>query len=142
MNGRAKESSEFIRIAQKRAALATNAYGAMVDSGKLANYVLLTYRCPRGCSVLHVVSTPQGVIFGWPRYKMPARATETRSTAAGRAANTEDGSRHWKRRASFADTTDRSVGVQCDHMRREVDVAEVQCELDREHYPRDVRLLP
>ncbi len=125
---------------QRRNVIATNAYGAMVDSGKLADYVLLTYRCPRGCALLHVINTPHGAIFGWPRYKVPAGANGARSSASGRAANTEDGRNHWLRRARYVDTVDTAF-VQCDHLQSDLQLTDIQRDLDDEDYPRDVRLL-
>jgi len=127
--------------ARARNAMATTVYGALVDTGKLSGHLLLTYRCPLRCAVLHVINTPQGVIFGWPRYKTSTETTARQSSAGGRAANTEDGNRHWKRRASYVDTVD-SAGVQCDHLQRSLELTDIQAQLDGENFPRDVVLLP
>jgi len=123
---------------RERTELASRMYEAMVKDRKmLRGHLLLTYRCPKRCAVLHVLSTPQGVIFGWPRYKTAPQTTEGQSSPSGRTANTEDGHRRWKRRASFSDSV-ANAPVRCDHLMHVLELAEIQSDLDDEHYPRDV----
>jgi len=103
---------------RERSALAEATYAALIQTGKLQSHLLLTYRCPQRCALLHVINLPRGAVFGWPRYKTSREETSRASSPDGRRKNTEGGEGKWKARAAFAiDVDDDEVGLTCDHLR-------------------------
>lgn len=103
-------------------------HDALVTARALQDVLLLDYRCPQGCLLLHVYSTPRGRMFYLPRYQLSR--TKTPETAdAARAHRTEDGDHKWPARGGslddlldfFAhDPAGGGLPLNCRHMRRTV----------------------
>lgn len=89
--------------------------------------------CSRGCLLLHVWRSPEGLLYYLPHFKQSPGLNEERSNAAGRARNTKDGNNHWNPKAGRLDDyrgwgpsigLDPSTGLelstgvelQCDHV--------------------------
>lgn len=83
---------------------------------------VVEYRCARrGCLLLHVWRTPDGLKYYQPGYKLSAALNERDSNAAGRARNTIDGDRRWRSRGGVLDDlqgwgADVGIPLQCDHL--------------------------
>lgn len=105
-------------------------YDALVKTRTVSKHALLTYRFQRcRCTVLHVIRTPNGVLLGFPRYKLSHRANLEASNEAGRANNTEDGDRHWKRHAGYF-VSDLNFELRCDHSRKTLNTNDIAAEID------------
>lgn len=122
-----RQLAEMFAAGKDRTALAESVYDALEAPGKLSSHRVLTYRCPRRCRLLEVIVTPQGLLLAFPRYKMSPTVNAERSSESGRAKNTEDGDRRWRRRAFFAE----SVGncpLNCDHVREVLELERIDAD--------------
>lgn len=103
-----------------RSKRATWLYCMLLETGELRSIRVrcLTYRCAQGrCAVLDVFEVPgEGLAVGFPRYKTSPQPSDRASNESGRAKNTEDGWRRWRRWAIFADSIS-SPPLLCDHLR-------------------------
>ena len=90
-------------------------YEFLKERGQIKSHLVVTYRCPRRCTLLQVLTTKAGLIVHQSRYKLsPTRNAET-SSAAGRMKHTEDGNNHWKGRTlMLSESLD--FAAQCDHV--------------------------
>lgn len=87
--------------------------------------LLLEYRCPRGCPLLHVWNSPQGRLYCLPRYRLSPTKATTETTESARRKRTEDGLRVFRARAGSFDEllADYSceptagLSMNCDHLR-------------------------
>lgn len=82
---------------------------------------VLTYKCAaRECLLILVWRTPLGLAFIHPAYKLARGRNEELSNAAGRAANTSDGVRHWRAYGGLLDDLDgwedTFMNLVCDHV--------------------------
>jgi len=106
-------------------------YDALVKTRTISKRALLTYRFGRcRCAVLHVIESPNGVILGFPRYKMSRSLNSETSNASGRANNTEDGDRHWKQHAGYF-VSDVNIELRCDHARKTINTNEIDSDLKK-----------
>ena len=96
------------------------------EATALKRVLLLDYRCPQGCLLLHVWQSPHGRLFYLRRYQL-SRGKNTAETAeAAREHRTEDGDRKWPARGGNFDDlldftrADPDVGLllNCRHVRR------------------------
>lgn len=96
----------------------------------ISRVALIEYRCPRGCLLLHVWSTPHGRLWYRPRYKLSPATTEADTVESARAKRTEDGFRVWQSSGGDFDQlldffdfdpTSGGLALNCDHVRN-VDV--------------------
>lgn len=100
-------------------AAAEATYHLARQTRRLRGVLLVEYRCPKGCLLLHAWRSPAGVL-GWrPPYRSsPALNAET-STAEGRASNTSDGERRWRGHAFNLDSArsweGHALPLTCDH---------------------------
>lgn len=105
-------------------------YDALVKTRTVSKHALLTYRFQRcRCAVLHVIQTPNGVLLGFPRNKLSQRVNLETSNEAGRANNTEDGKRRWKRHAGYF-VSDLNVELRCDHSRKTLNTNDIAAEIE------------
>ena len=104
-----------LRAAQQRSEQATQLYIALTTTGRLHEFLRLTYRCPNRCALLHLVDTPDGLLVGFPRFKTSPTETERTSNESGRAKNTEDGHRRWRQHAAYIETVSRPP-LSCDDL--------------------------
>lgn len=89
--------------------------------------LVVEYRCRRrGCLLLHIWRSPQGLMFYQPPYKNSPRLNDATSSASGRAKNTVDGARRWRSRAGNLDRVrgwdvPMGLAVACDHVSQTVE---------------------
>jgi hypothetical protein len=118
----------MMKAQEERAVLATAVYRALKSTGKLASHRLLSYRCSRRCLLLDVLRFPAGVVYASPRYKLSPGVNDRASSASARAERTEDGDRHWRTRAYFAQDA-LNAPVTCDHVRSSISKEEIDADL-------------
>lgn len=90
-------------------------YRLLRDRGKLEHYRALTYRCPHGCVLAHVLRTPHGAIVYQPSYRRSPTANT--GTLDAKSRNTLDGDRRWRERA-FVLRDWLTTELNCDHLMR------------------------
>ena len=100
----------WMQLTSERNRRAADIYAALKRTGRLRTVrpEPLTYWCAARCSLLDVITLPDGagVILGVPRYKTsPGSTTDATSSASGRKDNTEDGWRRWKEHANLLGTS-------------------------------------
>jgi hypothetical protein len=92
----------------------------------MAKVLLIEYRCPRGCLLLHVWSAPSGRLWYRPRHKLAPATAEAETVEAARAKRTEDGFRVWQSSGGNFDElldffdfnpTYGGLAMNCDHVR-------------------------
>ena len=113
-----------------RSELADAVYAAVNSTGQLPVYRTLSYRCASRCLLLDIIDTPQGAIVHFPRFSRPPAANDARSSAEGRAANTEDGRNHWRARSAFLDDAGAQIELVCKHAQPLIDTARVRADLE------------
>ena len=103
----------------------TELYEAM-SRRDLARVALIEYRCPRGCLLLHVWSSPSGRLWYRPRHKLSPAIADAETVESARAKRTEDGFRVWQSSGGDFDElldffdfdpTAGGLSVNCDHVR-------------------------
>lgn len=110
----------------------------LAAAGALKAVLLLDYRCPKGCLLLHVWQTPAGRKFYLPRYQLSAAKADAETAASAREYRTEDGDRKWPARGGnldelldfFKHANPNGLMVSCHHTRRAVSAAEIAELLD------------
>lgn len=100
------------------------------DPSRLRDLPRLQIRCHVArCLLLDAIDLGEGrVLLHQQRYKLSPTRNEARSSAAGRARNTEDGDRRWHARTYWIDTSalalddsaGATLGMQCDHMDKQL----------------------
>jgi len=128
------EAQQMYAATQRATQQATALYSGWVDEKQLGSRLALTYRCAKGCTLLHVVRAPEPVdqervIFGWPPYKTPKSVTEAQSTPAARATRTTDGFNHWQSRACYSEAVFEDFRVQCKHDVKPLSLERVRVDL-------------
>lgn len=99
-------------------------YESMPESA-LRKVLLLEYRCPRGCPVLHVWNTPTGRLYRLARYRLSPNKASNETAKAAREKRTEDGFRIFRARAGsfdellddYACEPDAGLSMNCGHLR-------------------------
>ena len=101
-------------------------YVALVsDPGLLRAQRRLQYRCTSRCLLLDAIAVPapERILLHQKRYKLSPQWNATRSSEAGRAANTYDGDNHWKSWTYYVGTSALDLAdpgavldAQCDHV--------------------------
>lgn len=125
------ESGDQLRhlfaASEERSAQADDVYRALKKTKRLSKQRSVTYLCGNGhrCRLLDVVQTPTGLLLHVPRYKLSPGVNEESSNESGRAANTEDGDRHWRGHSFYADEAADLLTLTCDHVRDTIAVADV-----------------
>ncbi|WP_137875255.1 hypothetical protein [Rhodococcus sp. Q] len=120
------ETTEFLAALFGQVGEANVIYDALVATGAVAERAAVTYRFRRcRCAVLHVIEAPNGVILGFPRYKAAPAANLDDSNESGRANNTEDGNRRWRRHAAYF-VADLPFEARCDHSRKMLNTNEIR----------------
>jgi hypothetical protein len=111
-----------------RGASITALYESMAKAS-LRSVLLVEYRCPKGCLLLHVWNTPDGRLYYQPRYQLSQSKAETDTVESARMKRTEDGFRVWKSRGGdFDELIDffefdpeqGGLSMNCDHVREAV----------------------
>jgi len=110
----------WIQLTSERNRRAAEIYAALTSTGRLRTLrpEPLTYWCAARCSLLDVITLPDGagVILGVPRFKISPGRNDATSSAAGRKNNTEDGRRRWKEHANLLGDVNRLTMLSCDHL--------------------------
>ena len=95
----------------------------------ISKVLLLEYRCPKGCLLLHVWNTRAGRLWFQPRHKLSESRTLADTVEEARRKRTEDGFRVWKARGGDFDEfidffdfdpTQGGLSMNCDHVREAV----------------------
>lgn len=109
--------SEYVRSVQDANAAASAFVAMLQKNGQLKSHLKVTYRCElRGCVLLQVLATSQGLIFRKPAYRLSPPENARSSSAEGRAKNTRDGDRRWKETCGLLASAE-NLSVNCDHIR-------------------------
>jgi len=106
------------------------------EAKALRRVLLLDYRCPQGCLLLHVWQSPDGRMFYLPRHQLSTSKNTAETHELARQHRTEDGDRKWPARGGNFDDlldftrADPDVGLllNCRHLRRSVTVARVDAD--------------
>lgn len=118
-----REFSEMIAWSEHQDELALAWVESVRKRGTASQQRALVYRCKaRGCSLLELYRSPDGLIVYRPRYKLSPAQNAEFSNASGRAANTEDGDRHWKASGGFLRESWEGWMIEgiCDHHRSHI----------------------
>lgn len=112
------------------------------EPGRLRDLRRLQYRCqPHRCLLLDAIDVHGHVLLHQQRYKLSPDWNAARSSAAGRAKNTEDGRNHWRSQSYWIETsalalTDEeraTLGLQCDHVDKQLRPSEFRAAWDAGH---------
>jgi hypothetical protein len=104
-------------------------YHELAERNAVGSVLLLEYKCPKGCLMLHVFSTPDGRMYYAPRYRLSESQSLKQSDPVARERRTEDGVRKWLSRGGsfdkllgFFSNTTQSGGLTltCDHLNKHV----------------------
>ena len=96
---------------------------------ELSSVLILEYRCPKGCLLLHVWNSPIGRLWYQPRHKLSKTRAVAETVEEARLKRTEDGLRVWKARGGDFDDfikffnfdpTQGGLSMNCDHVREVV----------------------
>lgn len=106
-----------------------NAFYVMLKRrGSLKDHRAVSYRCPKRCLLVDVLTTAGGLIVHVPAYKLSPVVNEQSSSESGRATNTTDGDRRWKAH-TFPVSAAINVTCTCDHLRNFVlDVSTIEAD--------------
>lgn len=105
----------------------------------LNDALLLDYRCPKSCLLLHVWQSPSGRMFYIPGYQLSRTKADTETAAAAREYRAVDGDRKWPARGGnldeLLDFFERGkmpggLQVTCRHVRQVLAAAEIVKLLD------------
>lgn len=105
----------------------------------LSKVLLLDYRCPKTCLLLHVWQSPSGRLFYLPGYQLSRPKADAETAMAAREYRTTDGDRSWPARGGNLDDllhmferTGTPIGLQltCRHVRRVITAADLVDLLD------------
>lgn len=98
-------------------------HDALVAARALNPVLLLDYRCPQGCLLLHVWQSPRGRLFYLPRYQLSA-AKNAETAEPARMRRTEDGDHKWPARGGVLDDVlgFGGLSLNCRHLRRGIAV--------------------
>jgi hypothetical protein len=108
-------------------AVAVAEHDDLAAAGLLRNVLLLDYRCPKGCLLLHVWDTPNARLYYPPRYQLSRATADAETVESARRKRTEDGERKWPAHGGsldyllefFADEPDSGgLPLNCHHLRR------------------------